>query len=141
MKPLNIVITLIGLVIIFLGLNVGLGGIRTLGWQGIEDFIAVTNADTFAVQDNHIRFIAGVWFGVGVMFVLGGFWLDKLRLTLIALSGMIAVAGLFRLSAMDGVILSSAIAPSMVFELGGFPLLAVWLMRSRSASRINPSKS
>lgn len=134
MKPLNIVIALIGLAITFLGLNVGLGGIRTLGWQGTEDFIAVTDAVTFAVQDNHIRFIAGVWFGVGVMFVLGGFWLDKLRTTLIALSGMIAVAGLFRLCAMDGVIFSSAIAPSMVFELVGFPLLAVWLMRSTSAT-------
>ncbi len=132
MKPINAVMVLIGSAIIFLGLNVGLGGIRTLGWQSTEDFIIVTNAATFAVQDNHIRFIAGVWFGVGAMFVLGGFWLDKLRVTLIALSGMIAVAGLFRLSAMDGVILSSAIAPSMIFELVGFPLLAVWLTRSEN---------
>lgn len=107
-----------------------MGGIRTLGWQGTEDFITVTDATTFAVQDNHIRFIAGVWFSVGVMFILGGFFLDKLRTTLIALSGMIAVAGLFRLGAIDGVIFSSAIAPSMVLELVGFPLLAVWLIRS-----------
>lgn len=112
-----------------------MGGIRTLGWQGTEDFITVTDATTFAVQDNHIRFIAGVWFGVGVMFVLGGFWLDKLRPTLIALSGMIAVAGLFRFSAMDGVIFSGAIVPSMILELVGFPVLAFWLMRSVKYSK------
>lgn len=132
MKPLNIVIFVIGMAIIFLGLNVGLGGIRTLGWQGTDEFVAVTNAATFAVQDNHIRFIAGVWFGVGIMFVFGGFWLDKLRPILIALSSMIAVAGLFRLSAMDSVIFSWAIAPSMIFELVGFPLLAFWLIRSHN---------
>jgi hypothetical protein len=53
------------------------------------------------------------------------------RPTLIILSAMIAVAGLFRLSGMDSdVIFSAAIAPSIALELIGFPLLAWWLVVS-----------
>lgn len=125
------VLALIGLVIIFLGLNVGLGGIQTMGWQTPRDFVSVADPTAFGVQDSHIRFIGGVWFGVGVMFLIGGFALDKVRQTLIALCYIIAVSGLFRLSAMDfDVIFSAAIAPSFVLELIAFPLLARWLSKS-----------
>ena len=128
---LNLVVVIVGAAIIFLGLNVGLGGIKTLGWQTTQDFVAITDAATFHAQDSHIRFIGGVWFGVGAAFVIGGFALNKFRPTLIILSVMITVAGLFRLSAMDsGVIVSAAIAPSLALELIGFPLLAWWLMAS-----------
>jgi hypothetical protein len=55
----------------------------------------------------------------------------RFRSTLIILSAMIASAGLFRLSGMDTeVIFSAAIAPSLTFELVGFPLLAWWLVAS-----------
>lgn len=128
---LNLVVVIVGGAIMFLGLNVGLGGIKTLGWQTAQDFVAITDAATFHAQDSHIRFIGGVWFGVGAAFVIGGFALNKFRTTLIILSVMITVAGLFRLSAMDsGVIVSAAIAPSLALELIGFPLLAWWLMAS-----------
>ena len=130
-KPLNIVLVLIGGAIIFLGLNIGLGGMRTLGWQSTQDFLAITDVNAFHIQDNHIRFIGGIWFGVGAMFLMGGFALAKMRQTLILLSIFIAVAGLFRISAADtDILFSAAIAPSMVFELIGFPLLAWWLSRS-----------
>ena len=128
---LKIVVALAGAVIVFLGLNVGLGGIRTLGWQATGDFISVTDAARFETQDSHIRFIGGVWFGVGAMFLIGVFALDRLRPTLISLCAIIAVAGLFRLSVMDAsVIFSAAVAPSLALELVGFPLLAWWLVRS-----------
>jgi hypothetical protein len=65
------------------------------------------------------------------VFVIGGFALRRLRPTLIILSAMIATAGLFRLSGMETeVLFSAAIAPSLIFELVGFPLLAWWLMAS-----------
>jgi hypothetical protein len=59
---------------------------------------------------------------------------------LIILSAMIAIAGLFRLSGMDsGVIFSAAIAPSIAFELIGFPLLAWWLIASgKRAAQLQP---
>jgi hypothetical protein len=130
-KLLNLAVVIVGIFIIFLGLNVGLGGIKTLGWQTTRDFVLITDAATFHTQDSHIRFIGGVWFGIGAVFLIGGFAMRKLRTTLIILSAMIAVAGLFRLSGIDsGVILSAAIAPSIAFELIGFPLLAWWLVAS-----------
>lgn len=128
---LNSVVVIIGAAIIFLGLNIGLGGIKTLGWQSTRDFVSITDAATFHAQDSHIRFIGGVWFGVGAVFVIGGFAMRRFRLTLIILSALIPVAGLFRLSGMNTeVIFSAAIAPSLTFELVGFPLLASWLMAS-----------
>ena len=130
-KLLNLVVVIVGAFIIFLGLNVGLGGIKTLGWQTTRDFISISDAATFHVQDSHVRFIGGVWFGVGAAFLIGGFAMSKLRPTLIILSVMIAIAGLFRLSGMEsGVIFSAAVAPSIAFELFGFPLLAWWLVVS-----------
>jgi hypothetical protein len=130
-KLLNSVVVIVGAAIIFLGLNVGLGGIKTLGWQSTRDFFSITDTATFHAQDSHIRFIGGVWFGVGVAFLIGGFAMSTFRPTLIIMSAIIAIAGLFRLSDMDtGVIFSAAIAPSLVFELLGFPLLAWWLIAS-----------
>lgn len=134
-KLLNSVVVIVGAAIIFLGLNIGLGGIKTLGWQTARDFISITDATTFHAQDSHIRFIGGLWFGVGAAFLIGGFAMRKFRPTLIILSLLIAVAGLFRLSGMDsGVIFSAAIAPSIALELIGFPLLAWWMMASGQRS-------
>jgi hypothetical protein len=128
---LNLVVIIVGVAIIFLGLNVGLGGIKTLGWQTTRDFVAITDAAIFHAQDSHIRFIGGIWFGVGAAFVIGGLAMRTFRPTLIILSAMIAIAGLFRLSDIDsGVIFSIAIAPSIALELIGFPLLAWWLVVS-----------
>lgn len=132
-RLLNAVLVLIGGAIIFLGLNVGLGGMRTLGWQASRDFITIADMQTFLTQDNHIRFIGGVWCGVGVLFLAGAWMLDRLRPTLVVLCGLIAFAGLFRLSAMDAqTILSAAILPSLMAELFGFPLLGFWLVRAGS---------
>jgi hypothetical protein len=130
-KLLNLVVVIAGAAIIFLGLNVGLGGIKTLGWQTTSDFISITDASIFHAQDSHIRFIGGIWFGVGATFLIGGFAMRTFRPTLIILSAMIAIAGLFRMSDIDsGVIFSAAIAPSIALELFGFPLLAWWLFVS-----------
>ncbi|MBL4890515.1 MAG: DUF4345 domain-containing protein [Rhizobiaceae bacterium] len=132
---LRTILVLIGAVIMLMGVNVGAGGMRTLGWQISPDFITIKDAITFGVQDNHIRFIGGVWFGVGAAFLIGGVILERMRGTLIVLCGIIAVAGLFRLSALDmDVIFSADIAPSLALELIAFPLLAYWLSKSGQKS-------
>ncbi len=136
--PLKTVLALVGLAIMVLGLNIGLGGIPTLGWQTSETFIAVTNETVFHVQDSHIRFIGGVWFGVGVIFLLGASLTDRLRGTMVTLSVAIAFAGLFRLSGLDGgVVFSAAILPSLALEIIGFPLLVVWLLQTPRPSTLS----
>lgn len=128
---LNATLILIGSIIMFMGLNVGLGGMQTLGWQTSEPFLTITNETAFHVQDSHIRFIGGIWFSVGAVFFMGGFKQEHLRTTLIILCGAIAFAGLFRLSGIaGGEVFSAAIIPSLTLELIAFPLLALWLLRS-----------
>lgn len=128
---LRTILVLVGAVIMLMGVNVGAGGMRTLGWQISPDFIAIKDAITFGVQDNHIRFIGGVWFGVGAAFLVGGILLERMRPTLLVLCAIIAVAGFFRLSVLDmDIIFSADIAPSLALELIAFPLLAYWLSKS-----------
>lgn len=128
---LNIVLMLVSLVIMAMGVNVGFGGIPTLGWFGGGEFTVVAGEAAYDVQDNHIRFLGGVWFALGLVFLWGAFRLDKLRTILIIFCLIIAVGGLFRISAMDfELIFGAAIAPSFALELIGFPLLAVWLLRT-----------
>jgi Domain of unknown function (DUF4345) len=128
---LRVVLGFAGAAIVFLGLNVGFGGIQTLGWQGgTPDFISINDAAAFGVRDNHIRFIGGVWLGVGLLMLAGAFCLAQLRTVLIALTAMIFVGGLARFSAGDtSLLLSSAILPSFVLELVLFPLLGFWIYK------------
>lgn len=128
---LRALLALVGAAIIFLGLNVGFGGIETLGWQGSGAFIEITDPSLYAVRDNHVRFIGGVWLGAGLVFVLSAFLLDRMRDVLLALVGMIVIGVLARLSALEpSLLMSPEIAPSLVAELFGFPLLALWIWRS-----------
>ena len=128
---LQIVLGTVGAAIILLGLNVGLGGIATLGWQVDPDFVAPVDTDVFAVQDSHTRFLGGVWFGVGMLFVAGAVSLRRFATTLIWLCCVIAFAGLFRLSAGNpGVVTDARVIGSFGLELIGFPLLALWLHKT-----------
>lgn len=129
--PLRIVLALAGAAIIFLGLNVGFGGIETLGWQGNGRFLEVTDVALYAVRDNHIRFIGGVWLGAGLAMLAGAVALARLRPVLLAIIGMIFIGGLARFSAGDiGLLTDGAIAPSLVLELVAFPLLGWWIARA-----------
>ena len=126
------VLVLLGAVIIFLGLNVGFGGIQTLGWQGgAADFFTVTNEPVFAVHDNHVRFIGGVWLGLGLLMLAGSVAFQRLRPVLVALSAMIFMGGIARFSSGDfTVLLGGDVAPSLVFELAVMPLLGLWFLKA-----------
>ena len=116
---------------VLLGVNVGFGGIRTLGFQGPTDFVTVSNAAAFSVQDNHVRFLGGFWLGAGLIMLAGALALQQLRPVLIALTLMVFVGGLARLSEVDiSVLKSLAVAPSLLVELLVYPLLGLWIFRS-----------
>ena len=68
---LRFVLAAVGVGIVVLGLNVGLGGIRTLGWQDARPFLEVTNTAVYGVHDSHIRFLGGVFMGIGLLFIAG----------------------------------------------------------------------
>lgn len=125
---LRSILFLSGIAIVWLGLNVSLGGIKTLGWQGADDFISVTDPEIFVVQDNHTRFIAGVWMALGLIMIAGSMALQKMRSVLIACIAMIFVGGLSRFSGGDFMLVfGEDIAPSLLAELVIFPLVGYWV--------------
>lgn len=125
---LRVVLALIGIVVVVLGLNVGLGGIRTLGWQGGGEFLTVSDPALFAVRDSHIRFIGGIWLGIGLVLAAGAVWFERLRVVLVAIAALVFVGGLTRLSGT----LSPDVLPSLALELIGFPLLGWWIARAKA---------
>ncbi|MEM7740287.1 MAG: DUF4345 family protein [Pseudomonadota bacterium] len=128
---LRIVLGLIGLAVLALGLNTGLGGIQTLGWRGPTDFVSSLNEIDYAVQDNNIRFFAGFFFAGGLVFLAGAVRLEQMAVPLITICCMIAVGGFFRLSGEQaGVALSNGAMASVVLEFTLFPLIAFFVYRS-----------
>jgi hypothetical protein len=128
---LRVVLALAGSAIVFLGLNVALGGINTLGWQGGTDFVAITDATEFAIKDSHVRFVGGVWLSVGMLMLIGSYAFRAMKSVLLALMGMIFIGGLSRFSGLDfGTLFSPAVAPSLVLELVLFPLLGLWIVKA-----------
>ena len=98
---LKVVLFCSGLFIVFTGLNIGLGGIETLGWQNQNSFFEVTNQYAFSVQDSHIRFVGGVWLGIGLLFLISVSNLSKYKNLLSFSFLLIFFGGLIRLFPME----------------------------------------
>jgi hypothetical protein len=133
---LRIVLALAGAAIVVLGLNVGGGGIATLGWQGPTDFFEIVDARAFAIHDNHVRFLGGLWLGVGLTFLAAAFKPHLLKRVILTLCMLIFIGGLARLSASNPLLIFSAdLGPSVFTELVLFPLLAIWIHRQLETAR------
>lgn len=76
---LRVVLVLAGTSILLTCINVAFGGIRTLGWQGERMFFDVTNQSAFLAQDSHVRFLGGLWLGVGLFFIVASTDVAKYR--------------------------------------------------------------
>lgn len=120
-----------GAFVVFTGLDMALGGIKTMGWLVSPDFVTATKPDVFAQQDSHVRFFGGIWAGIGLfMWLATAIGPERVRDPLLLCLTLIFVGGLARLSALDfDLLLSKEIVGSLALELIGMPLLIVWLLR------------
>lgn len=128
---LRLVLAAAGGFIVFTGVNIGFGGMRSLGRLGSNQFLTVTDSTAFAVQDSHVRFVGGVWLALGLTFMAGAVRLASLRKLLLFGCGLIFLGGFARFSSGD---LGSLVSPRLIGSLGaeliGMPVLALWIWRS-----------
>ena len=116
---------------LFTGLNRAFGGIATLGWQGSTEFLSVISEHDYLIQDNHNRFLGGVWAAIGLMLIIAPLDLRRFQPVLNFIFALIFVGGLARFTAMRwDVVFGPDIIVSLVAELVGMPLLFFWLSRT-----------
>lgn len=115
---------------VLIGINVGFGGISTLGMQGQVKFFDITNEAAFLVQDSHIRFFGGAYLALGIFVVYAVTNLHKFETALKLIFAAIFIGGLARFSAMRlDVVFGKEIIGSLIAELVLMPILFIWLTR------------
>ena len=128
---LRIILGLTGLYIIASGLNIAVGGMPTLGWGGQTNFFTITDMQPYLIQDSHVRFVAGVWLGLGLFFVLTTTNVYKYRPQLLFACILIFIGGLSRLFQMHPEItFGKYIIGSFLAEVVGMPILFTWIYKS-----------
>lgn len=121
------VLLLAGAFVVVLGLDIGLGGITTRGWLGSNDFVAITDAHAFAIQDNHVKFLGGVWLGVGLTLVAGAWRPARFAQVLRLAFALIFFGGVMRLlSDNPEIAFGPDIIGPLAAELVGMPILYLW---------------
>ncbi len=132
---LGVVLGLAGASIVYEGVNIAFGGIATLGLQGGTDFFAVTDANEFAAHDSHVRFLGGVWIGVGAVVAAGAARLERMRSLLHLAFALVMLGGLSRFTAMQPeVLFGPSLVSPLAAELIGVPMVWLWMARTgRSA--------
>ena len=129
-KTFSIILIVLGALNIFIGINVGFGGIVTLGLQGQTEFFEVTNETVFLMRDSHIRYFGGLYFGIGVFLILASTNLSKYHTTLNLIFALIVIGGLARFTMMRfDIIFGPDIIGSILVELVLMPVLYFWLLK------------
>ena len=107
----------------------------TLGLQGPTDFVTAADPARYATQDSHVRFLGGLWLGVGLLFVAAAWRLRSLKAAVQAALVLIVIGGLARLSAQRfDVLLGPDILGSFVAEVALMPVLLLWSTRVARAA-------
>ncbi len=133
--PLRILLIVLGLINIFIGINVAFGGIQTLGWQGQTDFVEIADEYAFLLHDSHIRFFGGIYIGIGAFLVLASADLRKYHTALSLVLILIFMGGLARFTMLrPDIIFGPDIIGSLLAELVLMPVLFVWLRRITARS-------
>ena len=129
-RALKAVFILLGLYGIFLSIDFGLGGISSLGWQGETEFLIVTNAARYGVQDSNFRFFAGGFGVIGLLMIIAATNLKKYQPILHVIFALIFVGGLMRLtSGNSAALLSPEVAVAIFVETILMAVLYFWLAR------------
>ncbi|NNF58577.1 MAG: DUF4345 family protein [Rhodothermaceae bacterium] len=135
-NALRVVLLLAGAFILFTALNVALGGITTMGWQGDAAFFEVTDESAFLIHDSHTRFLGGLWAGGGLLFFAAAFDLRRFGSALQVVLAFIVLGGLARFTqARPDLLFSADIAGSLAAELIGVPMLWFWISRALRSER------
>lgn len=125
---LRVAMVLFRLAVIFTGLNRAFGGITTLGWQGPADFATIANQPVWLIQDNHTRFLGGVWTSVGLLMLVAQVNLRAAAPALYFAFAATFMGGLARFtSGQVGLMFGPELLLSVSLELVAMPLLALWL--------------
>ncbi|HEY1014727.1 MAG TPA: DUF4345 domain-containing protein [Herpetosiphonaceae bacterium] len=136
MRALRIVLIGAGAFIVFLGIDFGFGGFRTLGWQGSgsTDFVQISDAARFGVQDSHFRFFGGAFGALGLWMIFAARDPRRYRQSLLLIFAAIAAGGLTRFTAGDrSLLFGRELGVALLVELGLSAVLAGWLARAGAA--------
>ena len=125
-NALRAILVIVGALIIYIGINVGFGGIRTLGLQGTTEFMEVTHEGRYLVQDSHVRFLGGVFGAMGLFFLLAAANLQKYQSALKVVFVLVFIGGLARFSS-PGIVFSPDVVGSLAVEIMLMPILYVWV--------------
>lgn len=129
-KAFRAILVILGAINIFLGINVGFGGILTLGWQGQTKFFEITNEYAYLMQDSHIRFFGGLYLGIGLFLLLAATNLRKYQTALQLVFALIFMGGLARFTMLrPEIIFGRDILGSLLAELLLMPVLYAWLAK------------
>ena len=129
-KTFSIILIVLGALNIFIGINVGFGGIATLGLQGQTEFFEVTNETVFLMRDSHIRYFGGLYFGIGLFLILASTNLRTYNTALKLVFALTFIGGLARFTMMRfDIIFGPDIIGSLLVELILMPVLYFWLLK------------
>ena len=125
---LRVVLVIAGAFIVYTGIDMAFGGMRTLGWQVRGSFFEVTDSHTFLLQDSHFRFLSGVWLALGLLLVLGATNVSRYQHLLKLAFFLIFAGGLARTTQLQpDILFDPAIMGSFIAEILGMPILYGWV--------------
>ena len=127
----RVIVGLLGLIVIYSGIDTAFGGFNTLGLQGLPQVWEVTDQAAFDIVDSHQRLRGGVWLGVGLIMLFGVIRWD-IKILQVAFF-LTIVGGISRLSQGRLDIIFGAVLMVVIIELVITPLLWVW------STRLNPA--
>jgi hypothetical protein len=132
-RGLRVLLAVVGLFVAYTGVDNAFGGIASLGFQSGTDFFTITDAQAFAVRDSNVRFLGGLWIGVGLLFAAGAVWFGALKPAVCAAFALVFVGGLARFTAMNTApLFGGALTGSLVAELALMPALLLWVLRTKA---------
>lgn len=124
------ILIVVGAVIVLIGINVGGGGIQTLGLQGTRDFLAVTNEHRYTIQDNHVRFLGGLFGAMGIFMLFAATNPTRYQTGLQLVFILVFIGGLTRFTSLrPDIVFSPDSIVSTLTELVLMPILYFWLPR------------